>query len=149
MTWIDDLRVKDVFSASPIVLNEEQSLSEAYEALVGEAISGVPVTDVEGDLIGVVSASDLLVALAPLLDSQEETPDAKSLIELKDAPLSEHVQGPPLTCEERTTLREACQLMVRERVHRLVVVAADEIVGVISSMDVVRAVARGTEAEEA
>ncbi|MGE0708149.1 MAG: HPP family protein [Planctomycetota bacterium] len=146
MTWIDELRVKDVFSAVPVVLSEDQTLSEAYEALVGESISGIPVTDAEGDLLGVVSASDLLVALAPLLDPQEETPDAASLIELKDAPLSEHVQGPPLTCEERTPLREACELMVRERVHRLVVMAADEIVGVISSMDIVRAVARGREA---
>lgn len=141
MPDVTKLLVQDVFSESPVVLSEDMTLGDAYEALVGEAISGAPVTDAGGDLIGVVSASDLLVALAPILDPQEETPDHSALQQLKDSPLSEHVQGPALTCQETTRLVEACQLMVREEVHRLVVVARDEIRGVISSLDVVRAVA--------
>lgn len=144
MPDVSTLLVRDVFSESPVVLSEDQTLGDAYEVLVGESISGIPVTDAGGDLVGVVAASDLLVALAPLLDPQEETPDAsalRALQALKESPLSEHVQGPALTCGEQTPLIEACQLMVREDVHRLVVVAADEIRGVISSLDVVRAVA--------
>lgn len=142
MPDVTKLFVRDVFSESPVVLSEDQTLGDAYEALVGESISGIPVTDAGGDLIGVVSASDLLVAMAPILDPQEEGPsDAADLQALKLSPLSEHVQGPALTCAEHTRLVDACQLMVREDVHRLVVVAADEIRGVISSLDVVRAVA--------
>jgi CBS domain-containing protein len=133
--------VQDVFSESPVVLEETMTLGDAYEALVGESISGVPVTDSSGDLIGVLSASDLLVALAPLLDPQEDAPVSADLQALKNTPLTEHVQGPPLTCAENTRLVEACALMHREGVHRLVVVARDEIRGVISSLDVVRAVA--------
>ena len=148
MPSIEDLRVEHVFTATPVVLSEDTSLGEAYETLVGEGISGIPVTDKEGDLIGVISTSDLLVTLAPVFDSQEETPDAAELRRLNEAPLSEYVQGPPLTCGENTPLQEACQLMLRERVHRLVVVAADEIVGIISSMDVVRAVALVDEDDE-
>ena len=141
MTDLSRILVEDVFSASPIVLDETMTLGDAYEALVGESISGVPVTDAAGDLIGVLSASDLLVALAPLLDPQEDTPSSADLQSLKNTPLSEHVQGPALTCTENTTLVQACALMHREGVHRLVVVARDEIRGVISSLDVVKAVA--------
>lgn len=141
MTDLSKTLVQDVFSPAPIVLDETMTLGDAYEALVGESISGVPVTDKEGDLIGVVSASDLLVAFAPFLDPQEEAPVSADLQDLKNTLLSEHVQGPPLTCRENTRLPEACQLMQREGVHRLVVVAGDEIRGVISSLDVVRAVA--------
>lgn len=143
MTDISHIMVQEVFSAAPIVLDETMTLGDAYEALVGESISGVPVTNADGDLIGVVSASDLLVAFAPFLDPQEEDPVSADLQELKNTLLREHVQGPPLTCKENTLLPEACKLMEREGVHRLVVVAGDEIRGVISSLDIVRAVAGG------
>jgi CBS domain-containing protein len=146
MPTIDEFLVSHICTPAPIVLSEEMSFGDAYEALVGEGISAVPVTSAEGDLIGVVSASDLLVILGPLLDSQEDTPDSAELARVKASALTEHVQGPPLTCTESTSLREACALMVREGVHRLVVIAADEVVGVISSMDVVRAVALSDEA---
>lgn len=141
MPRMDELTVGDVCTESPVILSEELTVGEAYESLVGEGISGVPVTNADGDLIGVVSNSDLLVSLAPFLDSQEDAPDLRALEELKRTPLSAFVQGPPITCQLNTTLREACQLMTRERIHRLIVVAADEVVGLISSLDVVRAVA--------
>jgi CBS domain-containing protein len=137
---IDELTVGDVCTESPVVLSEELTVGEAYESLVGEGISGVPVTNAEGDLIGVVSNSDVLVSLAPFLDSQEDSPDLTGLEELKRTPLSTFVQGPPITCQLNTSLKEACQLMTQERIHRLIVVAADEIVGLLSSVDVVRAV---------
>ncbi|MBL4850510.1 MAG: CBS domain-containing protein [Planctomycetes bacterium] len=141
MADLSQILVQDVFSQSPIVLEETMTLGDAYEALVGESISGAPVTNAAGDLIGVLSASDVLIALAPLLDPQQDAPVSADLQELKNALLSEHVQGPALTCTENTTLVEAFALMHREGVHRLVVVARDEIRGVISSLDVVRAVA--------
>lgn len=140
MPRIDELTVGDVCTESPVILSEELTVGEAYESLVGEGISGVPVTNAEGDLIGVVSNSDLLVSLAPFLDSQEDAPDLRGLEELKRTPLSAFVQGPPITCQLNTPLREACRLMTRERIHRLIVVAADEVVGLLSSLDVVRAV---------
>jgi len=51
--------------------------------------------------------------------------------------------SPAITVTEGTDLREVCRLMWRMRIHRLPVVHGSEVRGIISAMDLVRAVAEG------
>lgn len=142
------LHVRDVMTHTPRCLPQQYSLVEAYGWLMAEGVRGAPVLDPDGKLAGVVSNSDLLMTLAPVLDPQGDV-DAETLQELRNLPLAKLIEQRPVTCGADLTLHDACELMLRRRVRRLVVCDPDEqggkVVGVLSAIDVVYAYARGHE----
>jgi CBS domain-containing protein len=52
--------IRDVMQSSLIVIRSDQSLHRALELLIENNISGLPVVDNEGQLVGVLSEKDLL-----------------------------------------------------------------------------------------
>ena len=140
MISLDELLVKDVMSATPVCLHRETSVADAIQVLVGRSLQGAPVVDEEGDVVGVLSTTDLLAAVAPACRPGEQL-DVHRLNELKVEHVHELVERFPVCCPGELPVGEACQLMVKERVHRLVVVREQKPVGLISAIDLVRAVA--------
>jgi len=55
------LTVRDVMTRSVVSVQRGTLLKEVAEALIDNRISGVPVLDVDGAVLGVVSEADLLV----------------------------------------------------------------------------------------
>ncbi|MCO5166094.1 MAG: CBS domain-containing protein [Planctomycetes bacterium] len=140
MISLDELVVKDVMSTDPVCLHRETSVAEAIQVLVGRGVQGAPVVDEEGDLLGVVSTSDLLAALAPAYRTGEPL-DVQALHGVKLQHVHDLLEGPPITVEEELAVGAACQLMVKERVHRLVVTREHRPVGMFSAIDLVRVTA--------
>lgn len=140
MILLDELRVRDVMSPAPVCLFREATVAEAVQALVGAAVQGAPVLDELGELIGVVSTTDLIVAMAPSFRPGEPL-DVHALHDLKLQHVHDLLERAPVTCEEALAIADACQLMVRERVHRLVVTREQRPIGLVSAIDLVRAVA--------
>lgn len=140
MISLDELLVKDVMSPEPLCLHREMSVAEAIQVLVGRSVQGAPVVDEMGEVVGVVSTTDLLAAVAPACRPGEPL-DVQRLNELKVEHVHTLLERFPVSCAEDLPVGEACQLMVRERVHRLVVVRDRKPVGLISAIDLVRAVA--------
>lgn len=140
MISLDELQVRDVMSTDPVCLRRETGVAEAIQVLVGRGLQGAPVVDELGDLVGVVSTSDLLAALSPAYREGEPL-DVHTLHELKLRQVHALLQGPPITVEEGLALGAACQLMVKERVHRLVVTRDERPVGMFSAIDLVRVAA--------
>lgn len=126
-----------------------------------EDISGVPVLDDEGVLVGVVSRSDLTTTMwrhphprridpvdveAPVQHGLASDPVPR---EAPDGPCDDgpalHVRDlmnpDPITVPARTPIAEVAQQMLRENVHRVLVTEGHEVIGIISSMDMVRVVA--------
>ena len=127
--------VGDLMATEPIVVAAEASLSAAAQAMDEYDISGLPVVGEAGDVIGVISETDLVHARATEWLWANWTG-------LKVRHL---MSSPPLTIGRSATLAAAAVKMERHHVHRLVVVADDDPtvpIGVISTSDVVRALAR-------
>lgn len=134
-----DLRVKDVMTPSPQVVGCEATIGEAYSLLVGERLTAVPVVDLLGNAVGVLSMIDLVVDLAPVLDPQAPA-DGEALHAIKGQRVGARCLPDGLvTCEPDVCLIEACKLMVKNKVHRVLVTEGSRPVGVLSSIDVVRA----------
>lgn len=144
--------VADVMSRDLIVVHPENSLSEAIKILAEQRISGLPVVDQSGNLVGVISETDLMwqetgvtpPAYIMLLDSVIflENP-AKYERDLHKA-LGQTV-GEVMTKKDLVTvapemhIRKAAQLMHDRKVHRLLVVDSDEhLVGVLTRGDIIR-----------
>lgn len=125
------LLVADLMTIDPIVVNVDASLEEAAHLLRAYSISGLPVIDLDGALVGVISQTDLLAA---------DDPPVSRLVRGKESTLrvGELMSSPAVTVPMTGSLEEAARLMLDRHVHR--VVAIDDVgrpVGVLSSMDFV------------
>jgi CBS domain-containing protein len=133
----DRLAVADVMTMDPVTVGIDASVEAAEQLLAAYRVSGLPVVDADGRLVGVLSRTDLLLEGGPVL-SQLVRGRASGLR------VGEIMSRPPLTVGLSATLAEAARIMRDERVHRLVVVnEQDEPIGVLSATDYVTLIADG------
>jgi CBS domain-containing protein len=126
--------VGDLMALDPIVIKATASLTEAAELLDRHRISGLPVVDPGGSLVGVVSQSDLIRARSTeYLWSNWPGLAVRHLM-----------TSPAVTVTRSTPLTIAAARMDRRHIHRLVVVADDDEtlpIGILSMTDLVHAIA--------
>jgi CBS domain-containing protein len=147
--------LKDVISSDVVWVNPQDTLREALAVMVENRVSALPVVDSRQRCIGIISVTDLLGVTKDLSDelnalSEAGGLDHESLVEkLEHADLlTEPVQGwmsaDPVSVEIESSIKHAAQLMLRNRVHRLVVLDDQRrMVGVLSTMDLLAAFADG------
>jgi CBS domain-containing protein len=125
--------VRQLMSVDPITVGESAPLERAVRLLEEHEISGLPVVDADGALVGMISQTDVIRARATEhLWSRWPSLRVRHLM-----------HSPVLTADPAMTIEEAAQIMEDAHVHRLVVVADDQVtpIGIISTSDVVRALA--------
>jgi CBS domain-containing protein len=133
----DRLAVADVMTTDPVTVGVDATVEAAESLLASYRISGLPVIDGAGQLVGVLSRTDLLLEGGPVL-TQLLRGRASGLR------VGELMSTPPLTVGLSATLVAAARIMRDERVHRLVVVnELDEPIGVLSATDYVTLIADG------
>jgi CBS domain-containing protein len=134
---LKDLVVGDVMSVDPILTSVDATIEEAQELLRSNQITGLPVVDAQGNLVGVLSQTDLV--WGPGLH-------VTTLLRRKPSGLrvGELMTSPPVTVSMETSVIEAARIMLQSRVHRLVAVdALGRPVGVLSATDYVALAAEG------
>jgi CBS domain-containing protein len=126
-----DGTVAELMTRDPIVVSEDTPLPEVAELLERADISGMPVVGPEGELVGVISRTDLARVRATD-DLWARWPG------LAARHLMTH---PALTISADTPISAAVRRMEADHVHRLVVVGEDgrTPIGLISTTDIVRA----------
>ncbi len=137
MLTADDLRVEDLMTIDPVTVSTDTMIEDAEELLRRNRISGLPVVDEAGRLVGVISQTDLLYLAVP---------SVQSLIRHRERGIrvGEVMSTPPVTIDGERPIRDAAQLMDRERLHRLVAIdGGGRPIGVISAMDFVTLYAEG------
>ena len=144
-----DIMTKEVLSVSP-----ETLVSDLAKTLVGKKISGVPVVDADGRLVGIVTQSDLVeraqeLELPPALNILDfhlylEVPSHffRKLEKMLGATVGDIMSPKPVTVSPDTPVPRLAALMDRQKVHTLPVLEGGKIVGIIGKIDLVRALAR-------
>lgn len=131
------MRVSELMQRAVKTVGPNAAVADAIVTLADCHISAVPVVDAAGRMLGVVSSTDILT-------SEAEAPDSSAREGLfQDTSVSEIMTLRPLTVSPDTEVREAAQQMLYAEIHRLFVVDDDRVVGVISTSDIMRAVATG------
>ena len=131
------MRVAELMQTEVQTVLPDAVLNEVAVTLADYRISGLPVVDGSGRLIGVISTTDIVTA-------EEETDDRASRDALFERTLVQDLMTPrPLTISPEAEVREAARQMLQSDVHRLFVTDGERLVGVISTTDIMRAVAAG------
>ena len=128
---------KDLMKKDVLCVRESDRVEDLADVLVGENLHGAPVVDAAGELVGVVTQQDLF--FSTMTRSGVTDGDGES------APLTvrEIMTAPAVSVGEETTVEALCRIMFKLRIHRVPVVRHGRVRGIISSLDVCAAVARG------
>jgi CBS domain-containing protein len=149
--------VADVMSRDPICVKPETPLHEAIKILAERRISGLPVIDEAGKLVGVITETDLMwqetgvtpPAYIMFLDSviylENPTRYERDLHKALGQTVGEVMSKDHLiVVHPDKPLREAAQLMHDKNVRRLPVVDnAGNLMGILTRGDIIRAMAAG------
>lgn len=129
--------VAELMTIDPILAHVDMPLGEAAQLMDFYRVTGLPVIDWSGRLVGLISQTDLLHARA-----------TESLWTQWPGLAVRHLMTEPaVAVRSDTSLADAAALMERERIHRVVVVAADTEtpVGILSVSDLLRDIAAEVE----
>jgi len=146
--------VADVMSRDPIMVKPQTPIKEAIKILAEQRISGLPVVDDAGSLVGVISETDLLwqeTGVEPpvyimFLDSviflENPARHEQELHKALGQTVGEVMSTNPVTVESDQPLRKAAKLMQEKSIRRLPVVNDQgKVIGILTPGDIVRAMA--------
>lgn len=155
------LTAADLMSREVLTLSQWMPVQSAVRALTRVRVGGAPVVDEHGQCVGVFSLSDCNRRLrGDNRDVRAETPlpgcvccDWTVVQGKWDAlpadAVSRYMTPDPVLVLPETPLGELTQMMVDAHIHRLIVVAEDRRpLGVVSSTDVLAAIARAASEQE-
>jgi CBS domain-containing membrane protein len=147
-----ELTAEDLMSRDVVCIPAHTSLRAAARMLIEAGVSGAPVVDQEDRCLGVLSQTDLTRFLAqrepapaPASHEDEEFASDWQMSDFDSLPADEvgrYLTRVTITASTRVPISELAALMFDARVHRVLIVdPRGKVVGIVSSLDVLRAVA--------
>jgi CBS domain-containing protein len=144
------MHVKDVMTSPVISVEPDASIWQAVRIMLQRRISGLPVIDKHGRLVGMVSEGDFLRRAET--GTQRRRPNWLEFLmgpgRLADEYTRSHgrkiqdIMTPdPVTVTEETSLDEVVRTMEQRRIKRLPVVRGNEVVGIVSRANLMHALA--------
>lgn len=152
------LTAKDVMNPQVISVPAEWTIEELAQFLVDKAITGAPVKNEAGKLIGVVSLTDIVRhdSLAEMELRADEphdyymhgwedrlTPEDLSSFHIAEKPqvYVRDIMTPMIfKVDEHTSIQEVADTMIGGRIHRLLVTRESRVVGIVTTMDMLKAI---------
>ena len=113
---------RQFMAANDVVVSPETTLAEAARQLARLDITGLPVTDANGRVVGIITESDMLDAF---LAQRSNDVTVETL-------MTEHV----ITVDEFTPADQVLTILREQKIHHLPVVRQDVVVGLITPQTV-------------
>jgi CBS domain-containing protein len=144
------LRAHQIMSRHVITIDADAFVADAIKIMLAHGVSGLPVVDAAGALVGIVSQGDFVRRvelgtekrrdrwLSLLAGTEQVTVDFARQHGRK---VSQIMSPSPITIGEDTSLEQIVQLMESRSIHRFPVMRGDKIVGMVTRGDFLAAVA--------
>ena len=123
-----------------LTVQENDTVSYVRDLIVEESIKGLPVVDAENRLKGLVTQSDLF----QIWDLMERGWIQEAQF-TNDTEISKIMVKKVVTVQKDDSLEEVSKEMVENAVHRVIVMDVDRVVGVISTLDLLKILTRSGE----
>lgn len=148
--------VAQVMTQNPITVTPQTPLSEAVKLIAEKRISGLPVVDDSGKLLGVISETDLMwqeTGVEPppyimILDSviylQNPARYDKEIHKALGQTVGEVMTAKPISIKGTQSIKEAAHLMHDKKIRRLPVIDDDntQVIGILTQGDIIRTMAQ-------
>ena len=158
MKPLEKLTAKDIMNPDVILVHDDMTVHELAAKLTDHGISGAPVLDRDGLLVGVVSLSDIVANdgqrsairggehvgdffLQGWEDELDET-ELRPFHVVNDddgMTVADILTSVIYTVDENTDIATMADTMIQGRIHRLVVTRDDAVVGIVSTLDMLKA----------
>lgn len=135
------VKVTEIMSRSVITVTPATPIKEAARLLVEHGVSALPVLDVRGELVGIVSEADLIKVEARPDPRSQATPMAPSA---GTAPrrVSDVMTREVISVRAATEVSQAVRMMLDAGIKRVPVLDGRRVIGVVSRRDLMRVIAR-------
>ena len=147
------MQARDVMTKAVVTVTPETPIGKIASLLLEKRISGVPVVDETGSVIGMVTEGDLLKSNAPdhekgrewwltlLAEGEDLSKEFLSTIRNNHRTAREIMSAPVVTVSEDTDIAEIGKLFTTLKIKRVPVTRDGRITGVVARADLVRVVA--------
>jgi len=144
------MRAHQIMTRSVVTVSPDTTIVDAANLMLQRHVSGLPVLDASGKLVGIVSEGDFIRRseigtgrkrgrwLRFILGPGQSASD---FVHEHGRKVSEVMTKSPLTIAEDTSLAEIVELMEKKHVKRLPVMRGDKVVGIVSRANLLQAVA--------
>jgi CBS domain-containing protein len=144
------MRAHDVMTWGAITVEPDASVTRAVRLMLQNKVSGLPVVDAKGQLVGMVTEGDFL--RRGELGTQRQRSRwlefllgpgrlADEYVQSSGRQVSQVMTPDPKTITPQTPLEEVVRLMEHHRIKRLPVVHDGKVVGIVSRANLLRALA--------
>jgi CBS domain-containing protein len=120
------MQVREAMTKAVLIVGPEHTLRQTAQLMAARRIGSAVVIDPEGVGVGIITERDVLVAIGKGLDPDTER-------------TAGHITWDVVYAGPTWTLEDAADAMVRGGFRHLVVLDEDEVLGVISARDILRA----------
>ncbi len=147
------MQARDVMTKAVVTVTPETPIGKIAQLLLEKRISGVPVVDETGAVVGMVTEGDLLTSNAPEREKRREwwlnllaegeglAKDFLSTIRNNHRTAREIMSAPVVTVSEDTDIAEIGKLFTTLQIKRVPVTREGRITGIVARADLVRVVA--------
>jgi CBS domain-containing protein len=144
------VKVQEIMTRDVLTIGPEADIRDVARIFVERGISGLPVCDAQRELLGVVSEGDILFKERGPVDerhlaSRRRRAAAKDAMKARAITVQEAMSAPAITVAPYNSVAEAARLMSEHGINRLPVLRNDELVGIVTRTDLVRAFVRSDE----
>lgn len=144
------MQVRDVMTRNVITVTPEESILVAARQMLQHRVSGLPVIDATGALVGIVTEGDFL--RRGEIGTARRRPKwlefvigpgrlADEYVRSAGRKVAEVMTADPVTIDEDAALETVVELMERRRIKRLPVVRNGRLVGIVSRANLLHALA--------
>lgn len=138
--------VKDIMSTDVITVSPEATLKDVGEILKTKRVSGLPVVDAEGNVVGIVTLTDMLRMLDQIYHWKEierRVPELKlsDMFEKEkvDSKVKNIMTKEVLVLDENEPVDGVMRMMFNRKVHTIPVTRNGKLVGIVGKRDLVSA----------
>lgn len=148
------LKAKDIMTTKVLTVTEETGVEELARLFEERGVNAMPVLDQVGQLVGIVTQTDLVEQDKPLhiptvisifdwviyLESEKNFKDEVAKITART--VGSLCARDVVTCSPETPVSEIAEMMVEHKAHLIPVVEGKTLLGVVARLDIIRSMGR-------
>lgn len=142
--------VKDIMTTDIVTIRDNTSIRDSILIFSGNEVSGLPVVNQDDEVIGVVSASDILQneslhTFYTLPYNKEYNLEIIEDSKFFDQPISNIMSEELFIIEPNDTIAKMSKIMYDNKIHRLLVTEYNKLIGIATTFDLLKLLATSDE----